>query len=189
MSSLHLTILAGLCSIAAVICTVFATRAASRESQEDRKHDRDTVLSAIDQSKFELMKKRESLRDRLWSDYPFGYVLFGSQGGNIVSMPFYDGNLFTEASWEKTKFTLSKDRKLVRVSIPQPKWKSSNINVVVRETAQFDAPFETGSTTPAGLVYVGGQPQMHFEVIDTNPRSPIFVIGFREPDSPPNLKE
>src|SRR5258706_10823341 len=70
-----------------------------------------------------LANHNKSLKDELWEKYPFGYVLFGSSGGDIVSMPFYKGDLFVEAKWEQTRIEPDYSNKTVKVVIAQPQWK------------------------------------------------------------------
>jgi hypothetical protein len=129
-----------------------------------------------------LKERNKSLKDTLWEKYPFGYVLFGSADGNIVSMPFYNGDLFVEAKWEQTQIEPDYATKTVKVTIAQPQWKQENgshihINIG-RATSIF--PLQTGTPMPFRFVYSAGQPQMLFEVLDNNQRSPIYVIGFRK---------
>jgi hypothetical protein len=98
-------------------------------------------------------------------------------------MPFYTGDLFVEAKWEQTKIEPDHANKTVKVTIAQPQWKQESgpvVHVNVREHATSTFPLKKGNPMPFPFVYVRGQPQMLFEVLDDNQRSPVYVIGFRK---------
>lgn len=170
-----MVILGAIFQIGVIVCTVVATRMTQRE--QDTRHAE--IISNQQRAELLLLQRNKSLRDKLWDSYPFGYVLFGSDEGDIVSLPFYDGRLFTEAHWEETKIEKSDDGKWLRVTIIQPRWKSTNVNVLVRQHAQATIPNKVGGPVPLKLVSAAGQPEMFFEVIDDNPRKPVYAIGFK----------
>ncbi len=168
-------VIGAILQVGAIVCTIVATRMTQRE--QDTRHAE--IISNQQRTELLLVHRNKSLRDKFWERYPFGYVLFGSDEGNIVSLPFYDGRLFAEAHWEDTKVEVSEDKKLLRVTIMQPRWKSTNVNVIVHQDAQSTIPNKVGEPVPLGLVKAAGQPEMFFEVIDDNPRKPVYAIGFK----------
>lgn len=168
-------IVGALFQIGAIVCTVIATRMNQKEG--DARHAE--IISYQERAELLLVQRNKSLREKLWEKYPFGYVLFGSSEGNIVSLPFYDGRLFTEAHWEETRIEVSEDKKTITLTVIQPKWKSTNLHVNVSEHAKTVVPNRVGESFKLGFVYATNQPQMFFEVLDQNPRTPVYVIGFK----------
>jgi hypothetical protein len=119
----------------------------------------------------------------LWERYPFGYVLFGGEGGDIVALPFYKGYLQMEADWGKTRIALDRSQHIAHVEIPQPTWKQESgpeLNVVVHEAAVWTGHYDIGHAVPVGFVVVANQPKMFFEVIDDDESTPICAVGFKK---------
>jgi len=146
---------------------------------------RDVIIAAPDQLLQSLRDHNKSLREKLWEKYPFGYVLFGGEGGDIVSLPFYRGDLQVQAEWEKTEIQLDRQEKIARVKIPQPHWKAEpksggQLHVEVSQNAYWEGHYSVGQPVQISLVRAAGQPIMYFEVIDENQRTPVYAIGFRK---------
>ena len=183
MSSVSLYILAGIASIAAILLGMFAYK----QQQSEATADKDQIIShqtgSTERIIAALKERNKSLREALWEKYPFGYALFGGEGGDIAALPFYKGDLQVEADWGKTKITLNRSQHIAHVEIPQPTWRQDaapKLRVVVTEAASWTGHYETGLAVPVGLVVVANQPKMFFEVIDDDERIPICVVGFKK---------
>lgn len=183
MNSVSLYLLAGLAQIIAIALGVFAYR----QQQDETRADRDQIIAhqttSTERIIAALRERNKSLRELLWDRYPFGYVLFGGEGGDIAALPFYKGDLQVEADWSKTKITLDRANHIAKVEIPQPTWKQDSgpqIRVVVTEAAVWTGHYEVGRPVPIGLVVVANQPKMYFEVMDDDSRVPICAVGFKK---------
>ncbi len=181
MNSIQLYSIAGALAVGATIFTTLGWIANKREQGKSSA----ALNSQLDSVKSDIISRLEernrSKQDQLRERYPYGYVLFGGEGGNMVMMPFYDGSLFVEAKWERTNIELDRDQKIARVTIAQPTWKQDSgpmIRVTAAATAQLR--YTVGQPSPINLVKAAGQPQMFLEVLDENERTPICVIGFRK---------
>lgn len=209
MNSFTLYWVAALLQTAAIVAGVFGYLAQQVEGEAGRSADKKELISSAQADKKEILsgaqtdkkeiiashdggveailkqlqERNKSLKDRLWEEFPYGYVLFGSQGGDVVSIPFYRGDLQVEADWGKTEVRLDRQRKTAEIAIQQPIWKHdsaiSHVRVVAGQGG-WRGRYELGKAVRMGIVKVEGQPGMYFEVIDDDQRSPVWVIGFKK---------
>lgn len=169
-----------LCSL--VVGPIIILKANQIESQKTKKEiiaRQDLNTTKILQ---ELAKRNESLKEQLEKRYPFGYVLFGGTGEGVY-IPFYRDGLQVDANWETTEIKLDRERQLASVKIPTPTWKQDSgpkVYINVRDSANWTGKYTLGKPVRITLVKVIGQPEMFFEVIDDNPKSPICLIGFKK---------
>lgn len=133
-----------------------------------------------------LKREERTGHDELGKRYPFGYVLFGGQGGNMVHLPFYRGEMFVEADWAKTQLFLDTREKKFRLCIPSWTMKTASgekppliLNVPLGTWAPADLRYTVGQSYLVPLVVINGQPNIYFEIIDDNPKAPIYVLGFK----------
>jgi hypothetical protein len=183
MSSVSLYVLAGVAQIIAIALGVFAYRQQQGETRADTQAIIAHQTSSTERILAALEKRSKSLRETLWARYPFGYVLFGGEGGDIVAMPFYKGDLHMEANWAETKITLDRSEHIAHVQIPQPTWKQDSgptLRVTVSKAAEWAGHYEIGQPVSVGLVVVANQPKMFFEVIDDDEGTPICAVGFKK---------
>ena len=138
MTSVSLYVLAGVVQIAPILLGVFAYKQQQSEARSDTRAIISHETTSTDRIVAALKERNKSLREALSKRYPLGYVLFGSESGDIVALPFYKGDLQVEADWGKTKITLDRWQHIAHVEIPQPKWKQDSgpkLRVVVTEAA------------------------------------------------------
>ena len=183
MSSVTLYFVASAVQIAAFALFAIAYRQQQGETRSDTQAIISQQTASTDRILEALTERSKSLREKLWERYPFGYVLFGGEGGDIVALPFYKGDLQVEADWRKTKIALDRSQHIAHVQIPQPTWKQDSgpkLRVVVTESAIWVGHYQIGEPIPVGLVVVANQPKMFFEVIDDDERTPICVVGFKK---------
>lgn len=143
----------------------------------------DIIIAAPDELLKALRDHNKSLREKLWDKYPSGYVLFGGEGGNIVSLPFYRGDLQVEADWGKTEIMIDRQKRTAKLKIPQPHWKQESgatLHVDVSEAAYWEGRYSVGKPVEISLVKSARQPTMYFEVIDEDEHTPVYAVGFRK---------
>jgi hypothetical protein len=183
MSSVSLYVVASIVQIAAIALFALAYKQQQRETRSDTQAIISHQTASTDKIVAALTERNKSLREKLWERYPFGYVLIGGEGGDIVALPFYKGDLQVEADWGKTNITLDRSQHIAHVEIPQPTWKQDSgptLRVIVTEAAVWTGHYKIGDPIPVGLVVVANQPKMFFEVIDDDERTPICVVGFKK---------
>ena len=130
-----------------------------------------------------LKEHNKTNHEELWKRYPFGYVLFGGQGGNLVALPFNRGDIYAEADWKQTQIFLDTQNSIVRVSIPDPIWKrvsSPEAMITISGSVVSQVHYTPGQPVELNAVHIDGQANMYLEVIDDNPRQPICVLGFKK---------
>ena len=183
MTSIHYYLIAGAFAVCATVFTTLGWVANKREQGKSSATLSAKVESLKSEITARLDQRNRSIQDQLREKYPYGYILFGGQGGDMVTMPFYDGGLFVDAKWEQTKIELDRNQKIARVTILQPSWKQdtgATLRINVTQAATVVIHYDIGQPTPINLVKSAGQPQMLFEVLDDNQRTPTTVIGFRK---------
>ena len=137
----------------------------------------DAGTSALAELKALLQNKERSLHDRLVEKFPYGYVLFADSKDAGVFMPFYkEGVMRMEADWVHTTFQRQQGSLLV--TVPKPRWNSSNIHIQVRAAVEEFA-FTPNQEMPFHHVVSGGQPRAVFEILEPDPAKPVYVIGFK----------
>ena len=130
-------------------------------------------LTQYDKTNHEGLSKR----------YPFGYVLFGGQGGDRVNLPFKRGEIYPEAKWEEAEVILDSQNKTMQTTIPNPIWRwasGGKALVTIRGYAISQGSYSLGEPVALNAVRVEVQPNMYLEVIDDDPTCPTYVLGFKE---------
>ena len=131
----------------------------------------------------QLKEHDKTNHERLWRIYPFGYILFGGHDGGLVALPFNRGDIYPEADWKKAQIFLDAHNKNIRVTIPNPIWRrASDLEplITINGCAISQGQYTLGQPVELNAVHIEGQPNMFLEVIDDNPRQPIYVLGFKK---------
>jgi hypothetical protein len=131
----------------------------------------------------QLKEHDKANHERLWNRYPFGYILFGGLCGDYVALPFNRGDIYPEVDWKKTQVFLDTQNKTMRVTIPNPIWiQVSELKpcLIINGCAISHGQYTLGQPVELNAVHIEGQPNMYLEVIDDNPRQPIYVLGFKK---------
>jgi hypothetical protein len=152
-----------------------------------------TKLTDIQSTQRELLAalaaREKSIEASLWDEFPFGYVLFGTDRGDLLSLPLKtssaDGmKLHVDADWARASIKVAADGRSATVRVPKLDWWVEGQGGVRMHGSELNAtfPLERGKATRVRAPFsVTGQPAMFFEVLDPNPEKPVFVIGFKIP--------
>ncbi len=137
----------------------------------------------LDQIKEALKAIHESIGDKLWEEFPSGYVLFGGPEGGRVCMPFTMGTSLPKRTGKRQMDrTPTRSSGSIAVTIFQPRWKQENGAQIQIKGNSLTAvlPLRTNIPMPIRAVYSGGQPRMLFEVLDDDEQNQAYVIGFKK---------
>ena len=180
MSSVNLYLIAGLLTALAALIGWFGYRASQREAKSATNEIISTQTSSTEKILSELRARNKSLQDDLWRRYPDGYVLFGGgKDKNVVSLPFYSGDLQISADWNRTTLELDKSRHFAVITIPEVSLKARSVSAY-GNLFKYEGVYAVGTAIPLRFIHVTGSPDMFFEVIDDNEASLVWVIGFKK---------